>query len=112
MHEGSPGIWFREDVAERVLRELKQARLSDDLRALYEHKIELLDDEIAAAQRLLELAEEAEQRALDASAVALDAQIEAEEQLTRWHRSPVLWFAAGIIVTGLATVAVSVAVAQ
>jgi len=110
--EGIDGIWFRADVAQRVLRDLQTAKLTIDLQTLYERKIELLDEEIAASQRLLALAEQGEMRASDALDRAVFARLEVEKQRDAWHRSPALWFGVGAALSALAVAAGAYALSQ
>jgi hypothetical protein len=110
--EGAEGVWFRADVAERLLHDIQAARLAADLELLYERKIELLTAEIAAAQRLLALAEQGEMRASDALDRAVFSRQAAEQQRDAWHRSPALWFACGVVVATFAAAAGAYAITQ
>ena len=99
---GVGGVWFRADAAERILADLKTARLSSELEDLYSEKIGLLEEELDSMERLLNLAEEAEGRASDALNQAIQSRIDVEAQRDAWYRAPALWFGLGVVVAGLA----------
>lgn len=112
--EGSEGLWFRQDVADRLLADFKDARALRDGYAervsLLEKKLEIRAEELALQRRMSELAEQGERRATQALDAAIKAKVAAEADRDAWHRSRGFWFGAGVLATAIAVVGAAVAV--
>jgi hypothetical protein len=111
-HNGVDGVWFRADVAERLLHDMQAAKLNTDLGELYTRRSALVDAELEAARRLFALAEQGEQRSTDALDRALFRIAELESERDVWYRSPAVWLTAGVVLSCLATASVAYAVTQ
>lgn len=112
--EGTEGLWFRQDVADRLLADLKLAtQLRDGYQervTLLERKLEIREEELALNVRLRVLAEQGEGRAVGALDAAIKGQKAAEADRDAWHRSRGLWFACGVLATAVAVVGAAAAV--
>ncbi len=99
-HEGDAGVWYHLEVMRCMIGRLK---------ALPRMAVELEQWEVRAAgsealERSLtrrgDLAVEESEVARGALTAAVRARRRAEEDMYVWYRSPILWFAVGMVVTG------------
>lgn len=106
--ENTQGVWFRQDVADRLLGDFKQAtELRDKYAArvtLLEQKLEIRGEELALHVRMRELAEAGEAKAVGALSAAIQARRMAELDRDAWHRNRGLWFGVGVLATAIAVV--------
>lgn len=99
-HDGALGIWFHASVARCLLDAVSELPLIRQRVSLLSERLRIRDDQMTAHRRANALADEAIDRATSEIDRALRSRRHAEERLNVWWRSPVLWFAVGIIVTG------------
>jgi hypothetical protein len=105
--DGASGFWFQQEVARCMLGRLQVLPLYARHVQILEERLVLSDSRHASMQRLRELAEEGEERAVEALSTALQRQREAEGELDVWYRHPALWAGLGAAaVVGLELVAV------
>lgn len=100
-HQGQPGIWFDARVAKCMLVQLQtigmlQAQVADyEIRAGMHGQLTLL------LERQVDLAALESEKAVGALQSAVKGRREAEEALNKPGRSRALWFAVGMLTTGL-----------
>jgi hypothetical protein len=97
-HEG-PGIWFERETARCMLGRLAALPFYVERVRLLDQRLTLAEARDGLQERRYAAAVEGEERAVEALEAAVRGQREAEEALDAWHRSPVLWFAVGVVAT-------------
>jgi hypothetical protein len=103
--DGARGVWFELKVANDLRKyklEVPELRLQiaklEGVVALEKTRAEMFKEAADLRAQALKLQEAQVDRSLAAGA-------KAQEETGAWYRSPILWFAAGILVTGAVVVA-------
>jgi len=110
--DGARGMWFPRPTAECMLGRLTQLGELVPYVRLLEERLTLDDERNALQARRVALAAEEAHVAEAALEAALRRAREAEEALDAWYRSPLLWFAVGVVVTIVLEVAAVVALSE
>ncbi len=98
---GASGIWFRGDVARKLLGDVKALEKYKERVVLLEWKLSVYNDVIAAQKTLTQIDADIEASRLDQVGELSSALADAQDDADAWHRSRGLWFAVGVIVTGV-----------
>jgi hypothetical protein len=107
---GVEGIWFPLDAAKRLLGDVSAANKYKERVQILEERL-TLDQEIEAKLNTLkELAESSEAVLANALDYEKERNDLLKDKLDAWHRSPALWFGAGVVVTVVAVVVTAIAV--
>jgi len=106
-HEGQSGIWFHIDVARCMAGRLGALPLYAERVRLLDQQLQLTGERDALRVRQVALAEEGEERAVEALTAAVRRAREAEEDRDAWYRHPAFWAVLGaVIVVGLEALAI------
>lgn len=101
VNEGEPGIWFQHDVAACMLGRLETLPAYADRVRLLEFKLELMSDRDRLLRRSLALAEQSNERAVQALRVSELARAQAQYRSNVWYRRPTLWFSIGVMASAI-----------
>lgn len=102
VHEGRPGVWFTLDEARRLnALDVSSALHAREVRLLETQLSIAVEREIPALRRALDLSERIAGTWRGVVQTANERATEAEERLDAWWREPGLWFALGVITTGV-----------
>lgn len=105
--EGKPGIWFPLESARRLLAvDIELPKVKEKL-ILVERKLALMDQNLSLLRENLQLEKDVSKRALAIATEEKNRADELQKSLSKWSRSPVLWFAVGVVTATAATIAVS-----
>jgi len=97
--DGQVGVWFAAPVARCILADLEELPHVRVRVTLLEERLTLRDEQVERLRRAVGLAAEEAQTAADALETAVRLRREAEDSARVWWRSPVLWFAVGVVVS-------------
>lgn len=106
-YKGEPGIWFPSEIAHAMLADIKDYNLVKPEIGLLKDRLEIRAERIEFLKEEVSLATAAADKAESVLSAAIKREREAKEELDAWYRSPILWVAAGVVVTvGLEVAAV------
>lgn len=96
-HGGVAGMWFPMPTARLVLCEVRELRLRRASSALDARELSLWEARVELGQERLQLAVDARDELESVLEASERRARSAEEALNDWTRSPVLWFAVGVV---------------
>jgi len=96
-HGGVPGMWFPMPTARLMLCEVRELRLRRRGAELDARELGLWERRVELGQERLQLAVEARDELESVLEASERRARSAEEALNDWTRSPVLWFAVGVV---------------
>lgn len=108
--EGEEGIWFPVESGRKLFKDVSDLKLQKEKNKQLVKKLSIMDLNLSLFKDNLLLEKEVTKRALESARESEKRANAAEDKLNAWHRSPVIWFAVGVLVAAATTVTVTLVV--